>query len=118
MLLDKGNKAKLRVRNLRIRHAVGNPASRRQLLSLQEVSDGSDGLMVGEKTNIRVVVSYFSAILILSDSTKGDLQQDVEASDSRSLATTLGIQVCRRRTLCGTWCGGGMRACVNTHAYT
>ena len=92
MLMDAGNKARLRVKNLRIRHAVGNPTSRRQLLGLQEVSDGTDGLEMGEHTGHRVVLSYFSSILILSDSTKGDLEQDVEASDSRSLATTLGIQ--------------------------
>ena len=92
MLMDTGNKAQLRVKNLRIRHAVGNPTSRRQLFCLQEVSDGSDGLAIGERTGHRVVLSYFSSILILSDSTKGDLEQDVEASDSCSLATTLGIQ--------------------------
>ena len=92
MLMDAGNKAQLRVKNLRIRHAVGNPTSRRQLLSLQEVSDGTDGFEMGERTGHRVELSYFSSILILSDSTKGDLEQDVEASDSRSLATTLGIQ--------------------------
>ena len=92
MLLDAGNKAQLRVKNLRIRHAVGNPTSRRQLLSLQEVSDGSDGLEIGARTGHRVVLSYFTSILILSDSARGDDEQDVEASDSRSLATTLSIQ--------------------------
>jgi hypothetical protein len=95
-LLDKGNKAPLKLKNLKIRHAVGNPASRRQLLCLQEVSDGSneaeDGFKIGDATGRRVVLSYFSSILILSDSTKGDIERDVEASDSRSLATTLGIQ--------------------------
>jgi hypothetical protein len=95
-LLDKGNKAPLKLKNLKIRHAVGNPASRRQLLCLQEVSDGThedeDGLRIGELTGRRVVLSYFSSILILSDSTKGDIERDVEASDSRSMATTLGIQ--------------------------
>ena len=97
-MLDQGNKAPLKLKNLKIRHAVGNPASRRQLLCLQEVSDGThedkDGLKteIGELTGRRVVLSYFSSILILSDSTKGDIERDVEASDSRSLATTLGIQ--------------------------
>jgi hypothetical protein len=93
-MLDKGNKAPLRLKNLKTRHAVGNPTSRRQLLCLQEVSDGTgeDGLEIGEPTGRRVVLSYFSSILILSDSTKGDMERDMEASDSRSLATTLGIQ--------------------------
>ena len=94
-LLDKGNKAPLRLRNLTLRHAVGNPSSRRQLLSLQEVSDGTrgDGRLIGEPTGRRVVLSYFTSILILSECAKGDFERDVEASDSRSLATTLGIQV-------------------------
>ena len=93
-MLDKGNKAPLRLKNLKIRHAVGNPTSRRQLLCLQEVSDGAgeENVPIGEPTGRRVVLSYFSSILILSDSTKGDMERDMEASDSRSLATTLGIQ--------------------------
>ena len=89
--MDKGNKAKLQLNNLRIRHAVGNPASRRQLLCLHEVSDGTGGQPVGEKTGNRVVLGYFSSILILSESTVGDSEQDAEASDSRSLAATLAI---------------------------
>jgi hypothetical protein len=93
-MLDKGNKAPLRLKNLIIRHAVGNPTNRRQLLSLQEISDGQgqDGIAIGEPTGHRVVLSSFTSILILSDCTRGDFERDVEASDSRSLSTTLGIQ--------------------------
>ena len=93
-MLDKGNKAPLQLKNLKLRHAVGNPTSRRQLLCLQEVSDGTgnDGLRIGQLTGRRVVLSHFTSVLILSDCTKGDFERDVEASDSRSLATTLGIQ--------------------------
>ncbi len=92
-MLDKGNKEPLRLKNLKLRHAVGSPTNRRQLLSLQEVSDGQggDGVAIGEPTGHRVVLSYFTSILILSDCTKGDFERDVEASDSRSLSTTLGI---------------------------
>jgi hypothetical protein len=92
-MLDKGNKEPLKLKNLKLRHAVGSPTNRRQLLSLQEVSDGlgAEGVAIGEPTGHRVVLSYFTSILILSDCTKGDYERDVEASDSRSLSTTLGI---------------------------
>ena len=43
---------------------VGNPSNRQQLLSLQEISDGTDpsGPPLGEPTGRRVVLSYFSSV--------------------------------------------------------
>ena len=41
-LLDKGNKSRLRLRNLTMRHVVGNPLFRRELASLAEAIDPAD----------------------------------------------------------------------------
>ena len=91
-LLDKGNKAALRLRNVAVKHVVGNPVIRRQLLSLAEVSDGQqgDGLAAGQRTGRRETLNYFTSILILSDCSEEVV--DAVASDSRSIATTLMIQ--------------------------
>jgi ion channel POLLUX/CASTOR len=92
-LLDKGQKSALRLRNVTVRHVVGNPVIRRQLLSLTEVSDGlqGDGLEAGQRTGRRETLNYFTSILILSDCSEEEV--DAVASDSRSIATTLMIQV-------------------------
>ena len=41
-LLDKGNKLRLRLRNLTMRHVVGNPLMRRELASLAEAAESGD----------------------------------------------------------------------------
>ena len=98
-LLDKGNKSQLKLKNITMKHVVGNPVVRRELLSLVEVSDGQDGWAVGERTGRREVLNYFTSILILSDCSEeqdGGDGLDFEASDSRSVATTLIIQDIQR----------------------
>jgi ion channel POLLUX/CASTOR len=71
-LLDKGNKSQLKLKNITMKHVVGNPVIRRELISLVEVSDGQnkavDGFEVGQRTGRREVLNYFTSILILSDS--------------------------------------------------
>mmetsp|Transcript_30418 Transcript_30418/g.80882 ORF Transcript_30418/g.80882 Transcript_30418/m.80882 type:complete len:614 (+) Transcript_30418:849-2690(+) len=99
-LLDKGNKSQLKLKNITMKHVVGNPVIRRELLSLVEVSDGNnkdvDGFEIGERTGRREVLNYFTSILILSDCSEEHEEVNSEASDSRSVATTLIIQDIQR----------------------
>lgn len=83
LFLDKGNKEELTTQNLTIKHVVGNPIVRRDLLKLQ-ASDES-GALTGE-------VAYlddFDSLLILADVQNGT---DMQSSDSRSLSSVLIIQ--------------------------
>jgi hypothetical protein len=97
-LLDKGNKEPLALRHLQLRHVVGNPAVRRDLMTIEEVSDGAagDGLRVGHPTGRRETLDYFTSILLLSDEFgEGDGGEEVsgaEAVDSRTVATKLIVQ--------------------------
>lgn len=82
LFLDKGNKEDLTTENLTIKHVVGNPIVRRDLLKL-EASDDSG--LTGE-------VAYldgFDSLLILADVQNG---ADMQSSDSRSLSSLLLIQ--------------------------
>jgi Trk K+ transport system NAD-binding subunit len=82
LFLDKGNKDDLTTNNLTIKHVVGNPIVRRDLLKL-EASDDSG--LTGE-------VAYldgFDSLLILADVENG---ADMQSSDSRSLSSLLLIQ--------------------------
>lgn len=82
LFLDKGNKEELTTENLTIKHVVGNPIVRRDLLKL-EASD--DAGLTGE-------VAYldgFNSLLILADVENG---ADMQSSDSRSLSSLLLIQ--------------------------
>jgi len=83
LFLDKGNKAELTTENLTIKHAVGNPIVRRDLLRLQ-ASDES-----GATTGEVAYLDDFDSLLILADVHNGT---DMQSSDSRSLSSVLIIQ--------------------------
>jgi len=92
MLRDKGNKGDLKLRNLVIKNAVGNPIVRRDLQKLVALDDN------GLETKDTVTLEQFDSLLILADddasSEKG--KADMQSSDSRSLASLLIIQDIQR----------------------
>ncbi|CAJ1961877.1 unnamed protein product [Cylindrotheca closterium] len=82
LFLDKGNKEELTTDNLTIKHVVGNPIVRRDLLRLQAADEnGSTGEVA--------FLDGFDSLLILADVQNGT---DMQSSDSRSLSSVLIIQ--------------------------
>jgi len=89
LLLDKGNKEELDLVNLTIVHALGNHYSRRDLKVIQARSEET-----GNKIDKTKTLDEFDSILILAEAAgeDGDGPSDMEASDSRSLASLLLVQ--------------------------
>jgi hypothetical protein len=82
---DKGNKEELTTENLRIKHVVGNPIVRKDLLKLQaEDNDGPTGEVA--------YLDEFDSLLILADAVAIENGADMQSSDSRSLSSLLIIQ--------------------------
>ena len=94
LLLDKGNKAELTLENLSIVHAVGNHYSRRDLKSIQAVSEVDGSKIEGEVLSLH----EFDSILILAEDggEDGDGPSSMEASDSQSLASLLLVKDLQR----------------------
>merc|ERR1712226_1083883 len=90
LFLDKGNKDLLRTENLTIKHVVGNPIVRRDLLKLQ--ASDNNGL-TGEVAYLH----EFDSLLILADSVAIENGADMQGSDSRSLSSLLIIQEVQRK---------------------
>eukprot|EP00980_Cylindrotheca_fusiformis_P028485 scaffold22604_cov130-Cylindrotheca_fusiformis.AAC.7 len=82
LFLDKGNKEDLTTENLTIKHVVGNPIVRRDLLKLEASDDNG-------RTGEVAYLDDFDSLLILADVENGT---DMQSSDSRSLSTLLLIQ--------------------------
>ena len=108
LLLDKGNKEELFLKNLEIVHALGNHYSRRDLRVIQALSE-TDGKKIADRTR---TLDQFDSILILAEAEgdECDGPSDMESSDSRSLASLLLVQDLQRekkvkdsRYTDGTW---------------
>mmetsp|Transcript_1185 Transcript_1185/g.2399 ORF Transcript_1185/g.2399 Transcript_1185/m.2399 type:complete len:700 (+) Transcript_1185:168-2267(+) len=82
LFLDKGNKDELTTVNLTIKHVVGNPIVRRDLLRLQAADEKGP-------TGEVAYLDGFDSLLILADVQNGT---DMQSSDSRSLSSVLIIQ--------------------------
>ena len=93
MLKDQGNKGDLKLKNLVIKNAVGNPIVRRDLLKIVERDDS------GQETSHSVTLEEFDSLLILADALAIEAGADMQSSDSRSLASLLIIQDIQR-SLC------------------
>ena len=86
-LLDGGNKAKLKLKNLTMKNVVGNHIIRRDLKRIWDTD--AEGKYTGEK----ITLDEFDSILILSDETAMKSgEKGSTSSDSRSLAAVLIIQ--------------------------
>ena len=86
-LLDGGNKEELKLKNLTIKNAVGNPIIRKDLNRIQDVN------CQGEYTGDKITLADFDSMLILSDETAmKNGEKGSTSSDSRSLAAVLIIQ--------------------------
>jgi len=86
-LLDGGNKAKLKLKNLTMKNVVGDHIIRRDLKRIWDTD--AQGQYTGEK----VTLDQFDSILILSDETAMKSgEKGSTSSDSRSLAAVLIIQ--------------------------
>mmetsp|Transcript_20894 Transcript_20894/g.42409 ORF Transcript_20894/g.42409 Transcript_20894/m.42409 type:complete len:542 (+) Transcript_20894:2-1627(+) len=81
LLLDKGNKEELALKNLTLKQAVGNPIVRKDLQNIKEAA-----------TDEKIGLDEFDSVLILADSVAIDHGADMESSDSRSLASLLIIK--------------------------
>lgn len=93
LLLDKGNKEELDLKNLEIVHAVGNHYSRRDLKVIQAIDEKS-GEKIRDRAGYLKTLDEFDSILILAEEAgeDGDGPTDMESSDSRSLASLLLVQ--------------------------
>lgn len=86
-LLDGGNKNELKLKNLTMKNAVGNPIIRRDLNQIWDVNCQS------ELTGDKITLADFDSMLILSDETAmKNGEKGSTSSDSRSLAAVLIIQ--------------------------
>ena len=101
LILDKGNKEPLLLRNLELKHAVGNHYSRRDLKghTQSHLSGHEHGLQAHDAGGIRIpgdvkTLVDFDSILILAEqeSRENNGPEDREASDSRSLTSLLIVQ--------------------------
>eukprot|EP00286_Rhodomonas_abbreviata_P025993 CAMPEP_0181292280 /NCGR_PEP_ID=MMETSP1101-20121128/2421_1 /TAXON_ID=46948 /ORGANISM="Rhodomonas abbreviata, Strain Caron Lab Isolate" /LENGTH=789 /DNA_ID=CAMNT_0023396737 /DNA_START=350 /DNA_END=2721 /DNA_ORIENTATION=+ len=81
MLLDKGNKEELVLKNLTIKNAVGNPIVRKDLMNI-----------VDKEKKETIPLDEFDSVLVLADSVAIEHGADMESSDSRSLASLLIIK--------------------------
>jgi len=86
LLLDKGNKEELALKNLELKQAVGNPIVRKDLMNIKEATTGES-----------IALDEFDSVLILADSVAIDHGADMESSDSRSLASLLIIKDIQKR---------------------
>mmetsp|Transcript_10856 Transcript_10856/g.16350 ORF Transcript_10856/g.16350 Transcript_10856/m.16350 type:complete len:824 (-) Transcript_10856:1050-3521(-) len=86
-LLDGGNKAKLKLKNIIMKNVVGDHIIRRDLKRIWDTN------AQGEYTGEKVTLDQFDSILILSDETAMKSgEKGSTSSDSRSLAAVLIIQ--------------------------
>jgi len=86
-LLDGGNKAKLKLKNIIMKNVVGDQIIRRDLKRIWDTN------AQGEYTGEKVTLDQFDSILILSDETAMKSgEKGSTSSDSRSLAAVLIIQ--------------------------
>lgn len=86
-LLDGGNKAALKLKNLTIKNVVGNSIIRRDLAVMKDVDNN------GQRTGDVITLADFDSALILSDETAmANGEKGSTSSDSRSLAAVLIIQ--------------------------
>jgi len=86
-LLDGGNKAKLKLKNLIMKNVVGDHIIRRDLKRIWDTN------AQGEYTGEKVTLDQFDSILILSDETAMKSgEKGSTSSDSRSLCAVLIIQ--------------------------
>eukprot|EP00961_Rhodomonas_salina_P207862 2805454-Rhodomonas_salina.1 len=114
MLKDKGHKSDLKLNNLTIRNAVGNPIVRRDLLKIKEAPKEDEEELARRRASAKgepspkkrpsiegdepvqkleeVTLDEFDSLLILADYVAIKDGADMQSSDSRSLASLLIIQ--------------------------
>ncbi|KAL7517511.1 hypothetical protein ACHAWX_002430 [Stephanocyclus meneghinianus] len=86
LLKDKGNKAQLDLKNLRVVNVVGNPIIRRDLNAMRAVD------AQGCPTADTITLDQFDSILILADALAREKGANMMSCDSRSLSSLLIIQ--------------------------
>ena len=77
MLLDKGNKRPLKLMNLVVKNAQGNPVQRSNLVMFEALDE------FGDKTGEQVLLTAFDSTIILADEAKPDGTERERQEDNR-----------------------------------